>query len=246
MLRGAARANEGSSRAAPQTHRASDERRGSAASALADLSSDAQLARPARYGANGVPSSCAAADPPAHASPGQVAAERRGAQRSLMLHIIEHTVHRIDHVQSTPSVSARMPDVSTALASIPPTWLTRSPPAPRGELTRPTHPYHGRLPRQVDLRRSAPADVEVLRADGAAATDRHAEMVVSNLRLFALSVALFDAEGERVLALPGDRELVTRAELIYENGLPVSSGAGAAARRCQRAMRHTCLRVCVC
>ncbi|KAJ1615617.1 hypothetical protein T492DRAFT_897348 [Pavlovales sp. CCMP2436] len=49
------------------------------------------------------------------------------------------------------------------------------------------------------------------------------EMVVSNLRLFSMSVALFDAGGVRVTALPGGQELLLRAELIYENGLPVET-----------------------
>mmetsp|Transcript_10238 Transcript_10238/g.25783 ORF Transcript_10238/g.25783 Transcript_10238/m.25783 type:complete len:333 (-) Transcript_10238:30-1028(-) len=106
---------------------------------------------------------------------GQLSARASLSQRGLVLHITEHTVHRIDTVLSTPSVDLRRADMS-----------------------------------------------ESQRFDGAGASD-HMEMVVSNLRLFSMSVALFDAGGVRVTALPGGQELLLRAELIYENGLPVET-----------------------
>ena len=56
-------------------------------------------------------------------------------------------------------------------------------------------------------------------------------MVVSNLRLFTLAVALIGVDGERVTALPDGRELLMRAELIYENGLPVRGSSRAAGGR---------------
>jgi hypothetical protein len=134
------------------------------------------------------------AQPMQHGQPQAVAASplslghpsaRAPSQRGLVLHITEHTVHRIDELRRDSSAA----------------------------------PFAVRVPPQVDPRRTDASESQQRFA--AAASSEHTEMVVSNLRLFSLSVALFDSWGARVTALPGGQEVLLRADLIYENGLRV-------------------------